>query len=270
LTNKTNRPTFVNTRQHERFIDLCNACRNNQYIGVCTGRSGVGKTRSAEEYSKWAILERRLEQPRQNPNEPPAVLDECFTAIYTPDMSCTIKRVSSALARLRIRFDILVQESLCWYQAEKWCLKPPQKFLELLIIDEAQRLSTPCLEVVRDFSKKHKIGVVLIGMPGFQYRIHNLDHINTSVGFYHEFNSPRTEELRAILEARWQSEQVTIEDGAVEMIQTVTASNVQKVINISAEMRRVCTLNSISIITADLVKVASKTLLLSTGEGVKV
>ncbi len=71
-----------------------------------------------------------------------------------------------------------------------------------------------------------------------------------------------------ILEARWQSEQVTIDDSAVEMIQTITASNLQKLVNISSEMRRVCQLNSITIITADLVKVASKTLLLSTSPSV--
>lgn len=80
-------------------------------------------------------------------------------------------------------------ESLCWYQTGKWCLEPAHQFLELLIIDEAQRLSATCLEVVRDFSKKHKLGVMLVRMQGFQYRIHNLDHINSYVGFYLEVNA---------------------------------------------------------------------------------
>jgi DNA polymerase III delta subunit len=120
------------------------------------------------------------------------------------------------------------------------------------------------LEAICDFAEDHKPGIVLLGMPGFDRRIRNYDQINNLVGFYHIFNTPRTDELRAILEARWQHQQVTIEDGAIKMLEKVTSSNIRKLVNINAEMSRVCELNSISIITPDLVKLASKTLLLDT------
>lgn len=86
--------------------------------------------------------------------------------------------------------------------------------------------------------------------------------------FYHHFSTPRSDELIAILEARWQTQQVTIEEGAVEMLERVTSSNIRKLVNINAEMSRVCELNSVTVITADLVLVATKTLLLDTTEGI--
>ena len=261
MTNNHLRPNFINTRQHVRFVEFCNSCHRNRYIGVCTGRSGVGKTRSAEAYSNWQIIEPLLkEAPTRNPCPPP-VLEHCYTAIYTPDVSCTVKRVESGLAILRNRFDDLVKHSMCWHNSEGWYKTQRQRFLELIIIDKAQRLPSKCLEAIADFGKNHKLGIILIGHPGFDRRVRNYEPIDNSIGFYHIFNTPRTEELRAILEARWQSQQVTIEDSAVQMLEKVTNSNIQKLVNINTEMSRVCELNSISIITSDLVELASKTLL---------
>jgi hypothetical protein len=244
-------------------VEFCNACWRSRYIGVCTGRSGVGKTRSAQTFSNWNIIEPLIQEPRHR-NCPPPILDKCHTAIYTPDVSCTVKRIESGLALLRNRFDTLVQESICWHSPDEWYQNQRWRFLELLIIDKAHRLSQRCLDTISDFSEKHKLGIVLIGMPGFDYRIRNYEQINNRVGFYHVFSTPRLEELRAILEVRWQSQQVTFEAGVVETLEKVTNSNIQKLVNINAEMTRVCELNSISIITSDLVHTASKTLLLGT------
>ena len=263
LTNNDVRPTFVDTRQHQRFVEFCESCRLNRYIGVCTGRSGVGKTRSAETYSKWSVTGPLLIEPRHRNYAPPN-LAGFNSAIYTPDVSCTVTRVESAIKILRNRFDKLIESSLCWHNPQSWYDNQKRRFLEVLIIDKAQRLSIKCLEAICDFAEEHKLGIVLLGMPGFDRRIRNYDQINNLVGFYHIFNTPRTDELRAILEARWQRQQVTIEDGAIEMLEKVTNSNIRKLVNINAEMSRVCELNSISIITPELVQLASKTLLLDT------
>ena len=265
MTNDERRPAFIDTRQHQRFIDFCNACRHNRYIGVCTGRSGVGKTRSAEAYSLWNVIEPLLKTPPMRYPSPPPNLEGRYTAIYTPDVSCTVKRVESALALLRNRFDDLAKHSMCWYNRDEWYKTQQQRFVELVIIDKAHRLSFKCLETIADFSEKHKIGIALIGPPGFDRRIRNYEQIDKYVGFYHVFNTPRTDELRAILEARWQNQQITIEESAVQMLEKVTSSNIQKLVNINAEMNRVCELNSITIITPDLVELASKTLLLNPG-----
>lgn len=232
-------------------------------MGVCTGRSGVGKTRSAAAYCRWEVVDPLLQEPRYRYNAPP-ILEGFNAAIYTPDVSCTVKRVVSALAVLRNRFDNLVEDSICWHNPQALYKIPHRRFLELIIVDRAHRLSLKCLDALSDFAETNKLGLVLIDLPGFDRQMRNYEHLNNRVGFYHKFKTPRTDELKAILEARWQAQKVTIGDGAVEMLEKITSSNIRKLVNINAEMNRVCELNSVSIITADLVELAAETLLLDT------
>jgi DNA transposition AAA+ family ATPase len=47
---ETGRPElgFIETKAHKRFVELAEACIQYRYIGICHGRPGVGKTRSAK------------------------------------------------------------------------------------------------------------------------------------------------------------------------------------------------------------------------------
>lgn len=45
--------TFLDTKSHSRFIEFAESCIAHRYIGVCHGRPGVGKTRSAQMFTQW-------------------------------------------------------------------------------------------------------------------------------------------------------------------------------------------------------------------------
>ena len=77
-------------------------------------------------------------------------------------------------------------------------LRPP-----LLLVDEADRLNVKGLEAMRDICDRNRIAVVLIGMPGIDKKLSRYAQLYSRVRFVHEFRELSREELRGILEGKW-------------------------------------------------------------------
>src|ERR1041385_3903837 len=74
---------FVETLEYRRFAEFCDACRRYRYIGLCYGRSGVGKTLSARQYTRWDEVEACQAFPRV-PLPILQALWESDAVFYTP------------------------------------------------------------------------------------------------------------------------------------------------------------------------------------------
>lgn len=262
MTNNDKASKFIQTRQHLRFVEAANSCRANRSLYICTGKPGVGKEASAQFYAQWPYIKNLLDTPRRPQTAPPK-LDNCHTAYWDAEINCTIKKLNSSLNLLRNKFDSLVQDSLNWYDPDRLRKKqaPRTEFLELIIVNHAHRLSLLCLEAINDYRKNNNVGFILLGIPGFDRRVKYYEPVGVDVSLYHEYSAPRPEELKQILTLRWQQDGLTIEDAAITIIEEVTSSNIQKALNIQTEIERVRGINSITIISPDLVQAATTSLL---------
>ena len=158
---------FVQTKEYRRFMECCEECRASRSIGLCYGAAGVGKTEATRKYAQWDEIEPLLSwhgvvQPRLSADNPrPCV------ALYTPTATVTARQIEKDIALLCWSLRIIGEASCAVPQAVETVegmVRPGQ--IDLLVVDEADRLKPQALEVLRDSSDRSPMGLVLVGMPG--------------------------------------------------------------------------------------------------------
>jgi len=229
----------VNTLEHRRFAEFCDACRRYRYIGLCYGPSGVGKTLSAQRYSRWEEF-KAADRWRADARAR-AALDTVF---YTPSIVNSPGRIEADLSRSRDKLTDLARRPVRLEAEERlesirrrdkqhakkvlhtldWFAEPipePQpaygkvarEYAEkerrindpttLIVIDEADRLRMASLEQVRAIFDAQEIGLILIGMPGLEKRLARYPQFYSRIGFVHEFRPLGAPEIRNLLEQHW-------------------------------------------------------------------
>jgi hypothetical protein len=74
---------------------------------------------------------------------------------------------------------------------------------ELVIVDEADRLKTAGLEQLRDFFDRNDIGLILIGMPGFEKQLARYPQLYSRIGFAHQYRPLEGGDVIPVLALYW-------------------------------------------------------------------
>jgi len=230
----------VETLEHRRFAEFCDACRRYGYIGLCYGSPGVGKTLSARHYSGWDKVRRTNYFHIETCDD--SILNTVF---YTPSVVNTPRTIDTDIHRSRANLTELAKRPLLRERTEQldlirrrdqehqrkafatcdWLngetitqLQPTfgqvmEEFADkesqikdpttLIVIDEADRLRLAALEQVRAIFDAGELGLILIGMPGLEKRLARYPQFYSRIGFVHEFRPLGITEMRQLLEQRW-------------------------------------------------------------------
>ena len=158
---------FIATKEHRRFVEFADAVRREAFIGLCFGPAGVGKTLSARRYAHWDAAEELLEEwgPRTDAEAKIyASLARSRTIFYTPAVKVTYAKLAADLDQLMMRADHAIEQHVHQEVVARSARR--SQHVELIVIDEAERLSAIALENLRDRFDRRPMGLLLIGMPG--------------------------------------------------------------------------------------------------------
>ena len=257
-------PGFMVTKEYRRFEEFCAAVRRERYIGLCYGLPGVGKTVSARRYARWDLLEGR--DPLSFGGAVPVEIADCRSLLYTPLVSNTPKAVRSSLDDASVLLRSLTGQA----RGQKRGHLDFTTVCELVIIDEADRLSTASLEELRDYYDRNGVGLVLIGMPGLEKRLARYPQLYSRVGFAHAFRALSQEESRFVLEQHWQGWGGTLhsdefaDQEAIAAVISATAGNFRLIDRLMSQVRRIKDLNQLQTVTREVVEAARDCLVIGT------
>jgi type II secretory pathway predicted ATPase ExeA len=135
------------------------------------------------------------------PSETP-ILD-CRTVFYTPPVSASPGRIERQVLALFAAFSYLIEAANQRHQGKEDFLvtRRSSHVIELLIVDEANRLKDAGLEQLRDIYDRGHFGLILPGMPGLEKRLARAPQLYSRIGFAHQMD-PMPEGKRAIF---WRS-----------------------------------------------------------------
>ena len=262
-------PSFLPTRAHARFVEFAEACTQARYIGICHGRPGVGKTRSAREYAAWpGLLDYSV---REKPTEAQAdAIRRCKALFSTATVANTPKSIQAVLGISLVRWGHarLVLEGRL---SERDCLHLSDQACPLVIMDEADRLSLKSLEHLRDLYDRHGFGLILIGMPGLEKRLARYPQLYSRIGFVHEFKALGAEETRFLVSRHGTGFGIRFDQDRLEHIEAlaavirITAGNLRLIERLLGQMRRIMTVNGTEEVSEDIVHAARDCLVIGPG-----
>jgi DNA transposition AAA+ family ATPase len=261
---------FIATKEHRRFTEFANAIRKHRTIGLCFGPAGVGKTLSARRHANWELAEPLLQTwgPREPCDENVyAALARSRTVFHTPTVGGTLRELRKDLDLMTSRVDICIQQDRSTTSDGKRVVSRAS-MVELMIIDEAERLSTSAVEYLRDIFDRTTIGLMFIGMPGIEKRMTRYPQLYSRVGFAHHYRPLQGDELTFVLTRHWRKLGLSLDSAdftdtqAIAAISRITSGNFRLLHRLFVQIERILRINELNVITEDVVEAARSTLVI--------
>jgi hypothetical protein len=147
-------------------------------------------------------------------------------------------------------------------------VRDKRRLVEVLIIDESERLPTTAIELIRDIFDRTGVGVILIGMPGLEKRLSRYPQLFSRVGFAHHYRPLQGDELTFVLTRHWRRLGIALDDAdftdaqAIAAIARITGGNFRLLHRLFVQIGRILKINDLTVITADVVEAARSTLVI--------
>ena len=265
--------TFIATKEHRRFVEFADAVRREGYIGLCFGPAGVGKTLSARRYAHWDLAEPLIDTwgPRADSDaDVYAALARSRTVIYTPPVKAAYKQLVSDLDSVMIRATSCIDQHLTkddgpLVSTRRSARRP---LVELIVIDEADRLAATALEHLRDRFDRRHFGLLLIGMPGIEKRLAAYPQLYSRIGFAHQYRALTDDELAFVLTRHWRRLGLTLDlddftdAQGVAAVARITRGNFRLVHRLFTQVERLMKINNLSVLSTEIIEAARATLVI--------
>lgn len=164
---KTVEIPFIVTRQVKEVASVCNALIESRDMGVIYGEPGVGKSVTASQMTeKWTKV-------------------DSMRVIYT---EADVGSTAVGIARKLISLITDLRPVNAADAARIIENLSNQHHFDLIIVDEAERLTQKCIEMLRSIYDRTKIPILLIGMTDLlrHLRIHKKFYSRISITYHYE------------------------------------------------------------------------------------
>jgi DNA transposition AAA+ family ATPase len=261
---------FIATKEHRRFVEFATAVRRHRYIGLCYGPAGVGKTLSARRYAHWDLAEPLIEGwgvGEAVDAGVQAALSRSRTVFHTASVLGTLRDLRDDMANSLVIVSRCIEEQLRSEGVEVR-RRDVRRLVEMVIVDETERMPTSAIELIRDIFDRTGMGVILIGMPGMEKRLSRYPQLYSRVGFAHHYRPLQGDELTFVLTRHWRRLGLALDDAdfadaqAIASIARITGGNFRLLNRLFVQIGRILKINGLSVITDDVVEAARGTLVI--------
>lgn len=274
---------FIKTKQYKQFAEFCKACHRDQYIGLCYGSAGAGKTEAAKHYSNWHHVRKHFDdrsdrvlylddntgsysyKPR------PAItfsMSRLHSILYTPSLLASPRDIIQQIRHEQRQFSLLKERFLYPDEIPEAVRMENRNFAELVIIDEAERLKPMAFELIRELYDEAGTSFIFIGMPGIEKTVERFPQLYSRVGFVHQFKNLGKGEVEFIISMHFSKLGIGIDETdfgdqeAVSAIIRMTNGNFRLINRLLKQSYRIMQVNCMTSLTTEILDAARKCLLI--------